>query len=83
MKARVIKEFTGALDGEHYPKRFHVGDVIDGSLAKVAIGEKWAEPDRPRARAASAGAEPAQGEPEALAEQGASASNQQAPENPA
>lgn len=43
MKAKVIKAFDGAPDGAIYPKHFNVGDVVEGDLAKVAVGQQWAE----------------------------------------
>lgn len=42
MKARVVKLFEGVRDGELYPRRFEVADVVEGDLARVAIDNKWA-----------------------------------------
>ena len=42
MKARVVKPFEGARDGDLYPRRFEVADVVEGDLARVAIENKWA-----------------------------------------
>ena len=41
-KAYVIVPFNGVPDGEAMPRRFEVGDEIGGSLAEVALREKWA-----------------------------------------
>lgn len=41
-RAKVIKQFPGVEDGEVYPRAIKVGEVIVGSLAEVAIAEKWA-----------------------------------------
>jgi len=43
MKARVVKPFEGVRDGDLYPRRFEVADVVEGDLARVAIAEGWAE----------------------------------------
>lgn len=40
--AKVIKEFSGAPDGEVYARLFAVGDEVHGDLAAVAIREGWA-----------------------------------------
>lgn len=47
MKARAITTFEGARDGDLYPTRFHPGDLIVGSLAAIAVREKWAEEIEP------------------------------------
>lgn len=44
MKAKVVKAFSGAADGQHHPKMWQPGDVVEGNLAEVAVKEKWAEP---------------------------------------
>ncbi len=54
MKAKVIKPFRGARDGEHHPVDFKIGDVVEGKLAAVAVAEKWAEAEAPRRRGAAA-----------------------------
>ena len=54
MKAKVIKPFRGAKDGEHHPVDFKVGDIVEGKLAAVAVAEKWAEAEAPRRRGAAA-----------------------------
>ena len=46
MKAKVIKSFRGAPDGEVHPKQFKPGDTVEGDLACVAIREGWAEDNR-------------------------------------
>ena len=43
MKAKTITAFDGARDGELYPTRFKPGDLIEGSLAEIAVREKWAQ----------------------------------------
>ena len=57
MKAKVVKPFEGVRDGELYPRRFEVADVVEGDLARVAIAEGWAAPaeerDPPRRRSVS------------------------------
>jgi hypothetical protein len=45
MKAVVTRPFDGAVDGTIYPRRFAVGDVVEGDLARVAVAEKWAAED--------------------------------------
>ena len=42
-RAKVIKPFKGAPDGECHPKSFVAGDVVSGDLADVAIAEGWAK----------------------------------------
>lgn len=42
MKAYVIAPFRGVPDGEAVPRQFSIGDEIGGSLAEVAVREKWA-----------------------------------------
>lgn len=42
MKAKVIKEFYGVIDGSVYPRIVPLGEIIHGELAHVAIKEKWA-----------------------------------------
>ena len=49
IRAKVIKAFNGAPDGEHHPVRFHPGDIIEGDLARVAIAQKLAEPTKEKA----------------------------------
>lgn len=41
-KAYVIVPFRGVPDGEAVPRHFAIGDEIGGSLAEVALREKWA-----------------------------------------
>lgn len=41
--ARVIKVFKGVPDGESAARTFHVGDEVEGDLARVALREGWAE----------------------------------------
>jgi hypothetical protein len=41
MKAEVTKAKMGVIDGTVEPKQFHVGDVVEGALAKEAIAGKW------------------------------------------
>ncbi|MCW5738035.1 MAG: hypothetical protein KIS73_28190 [Enhydrobacter sp.] len=43
MNATAITTFYGAKDGELYPTRFELGDLIEGELAEIAVREKWAE----------------------------------------
>lgn len=43
MKATAIAVFDGARDGDLYPTRFIPGDLVEGSLAEIAVREKWAE----------------------------------------
>lgn len=43
LRAVVKVEFTGAPDGQVYPRAFAPGDVVEGSLAAVALREGWAE----------------------------------------
>ena len=47
MKAVVKKEFAGCADGETHPRVHHVGDEIEGDLARVAVENGWAEEDKP------------------------------------
>ena len=42
MEAVVTVPFTGAPDGEIYPRGFNVGDKVSGDLARVAVEEGWA-----------------------------------------
>lgn len=56
MKAKVVKPFAGVRDGELYPRRFEVADVVEGDLARVAIGEGWAETFEPAPADGSASA---------------------------
>lgn len=44
MKAKVLKAFSGAADGQRYPKMWQAGEIVEGDLAEVAVKEKWAEP---------------------------------------
>jgi hypothetical protein len=51
MQATVTKAFPGRPDNESKVRTIEVGEVIDGSLAEVAVREKWAvrgvaEPER-------------------------------------
>jgi len=41
-RAIALKDFRGAPDGDPYPSDFEKGDPVEGKLADVAIGEKWA-----------------------------------------
>ncbi|MGX5777473.1 hypothetical protein [Methylorubrum zatmanii] len=41
-RAIALKPFRGAPDGDAYPEDFEKGDPVEGTLADVAIGEKWA-----------------------------------------
>lgn len=43
MRARVLKEFPGVIDGSVYPVTIAVGAVIDGDLAATAVAGKLAE----------------------------------------
>lgn len=43
MKAKVIKQFRGVIDGQVYPVTFGVGQIIEGSLAESAIGGGYAK----------------------------------------
>lgn len=49
MKAKVTKPFSGAPDGQHHPKHWNVGEVVEGNLADVAIAQKWADPVKEKA----------------------------------
>lgn len=42
MKAKVIKPFAGAPDGEAHPRDWLAGHVVEGELAAVAVREGWA-----------------------------------------
>lgn len=44
VSAKVITAFPGKPDGAAQVREIAVGEVITGSLAEVAIAEKWAEP---------------------------------------
>lgn len=41
-RAIALKTFRGAPDGDAYPADFEKGDPVEGNLADVAIGQKWA-----------------------------------------
>lgn len=41
--AKVIKQFDGVPDGQVQPRTFMPGDDVHGDLARVAVGEGWAE----------------------------------------
>ena len=60
MRAKVTKSFPGVPDGEISTRTIEEGEVIEGSLAEVAVAEKWAKriaERRPKAEAEeSAGA---------------------------
>jgi len=43
MKATVVKTFPGAADGDPRPRFWTPGEVVVGSLAKVAVEQGWAE----------------------------------------
>lgn len=43
MKAIVIIPFPGLPDGAAQVRNFAEGDVVEGDLAAVAVGEGWAE----------------------------------------
>jgi len=43
MKATVVKTFPGAADGDPIPRFWTPGEVVVGSLAKVAVEQGWAE----------------------------------------
>lgn len=42
LRAKVIKEFYGVIDGQIYPRMVLVGEIIHGDLAATAHREKWA-----------------------------------------
>ena len=44
MRAKVVKAFVGAPDGALHPRQFEVSQLVEGDLARVAVGEGWAEP---------------------------------------
>ncbi|MEM7301913.1 MAG: hypothetical protein AAF468_12575 [Pseudomonadota bacterium] len=46
MRAKVKVEFQGCPDGELHPRVFKIGEIGTGSLARVAIENKWALPVR-------------------------------------
>jgi hypothetical protein len=48
MRIITIEPFNGVPDGESKPRGFAIGDTVTGQLAKVALAQKWAEPE-PRA----------------------------------
>jgi hypothetical protein len=50
MTIKVIKPFKGVPDGEVHPRQFNPGDIVSGSLAAVALAEKWAK-DMSKAKA--------------------------------
>lgn len=37
MKAAVTVPFDGVPDGEHHPRKFNIGDVIEGNLALAMV----------------------------------------------
>lgn len=39
MKAKVTREFFGVVDGKYHPRTIHVGEIITGDLARVAVKE--------------------------------------------
>ncbi|MGO6999009.1 hypothetical protein [Rhizobium leguminosarum] len=43
MRAKVLKEFPGCTDDNPITRMIKEGEIISGDLAKVAIGEGWAE----------------------------------------
>lgn len=55
MKAKVVKAFSGVADGQHHPKMWQSGEIVEGNLAEVAVKEKWAEPVKGAAAAAKPG----------------------------
>lgn len=50
MTIKVIKPFKGVPDGEVHPRQFNPGDIVSGSLAAVALAQKWAK-DMSKAKA--------------------------------
>lgn len=53
LKAVVIKSFSGARDGEFYPRQLSIGDEIEGDLARVAIAAGLAKPEKPPRRSSA------------------------------
>jgi len=43
MHAKVLKEFPGCADDNPITRMIKEGEIISGDLAKVAVGEGWAE----------------------------------------
>lgn len=57
MQATVTEMFYGCADGDIYPRPFHPGETIDGSLAEAMVSEgkaKWAKPEKKPAPQAKA-----------------------------
>jgi hypothetical protein len=46
MSVKVTTAFTGCRDGEVIPRRFEVGEELTGDLARVALKQRWAAPDK-------------------------------------
>lgn len=43
MKAKVIDEFLGVEDGKIYPRKFEIGEIISGDLARSEVESGRAE----------------------------------------
>ncbi|MGO7922005.1 hypothetical protein ACC755_22895 [Rhizobium ruizarguesonis] len=43
MRAKVLKEFPGCTDANPITRMIKEGEIINGDLARVAVGEGWAE----------------------------------------
>lgn len=54
MKARVTKEFDGRRDSLTYIEHFKAGDIVEGSLAEIAVSGKNAKVIDEEAEAAAA-----------------------------